>query len=83
MSNGNNQVINYTIRDREILIRLDQKFDDLLEALEKPYPRCAVNIERINSLESSRKWAIGTTTVFSLGFLTILMKWAWSLLTNG
>jgi ArsR family metal-binding transcriptional regulator len=83
MLTGKDQIIQYTIGDREVLVRLDQKMDDLLKALEKPYPRCAANMERINSLESSRKWAKGTTTIFSLGFLTMLMKWAWSLLTNG
>jgi hypothetical protein len=83
MSNSNNQVINYTIKDREILIRLDQKFDDLLKALENPYPRCAANMERIKSLESSRKWTKGTSTIFGLGFLSLILKWAWSILTNG
>jgi hypothetical protein len=82
MSNGN-QVINYTTGDREVLTRLDQKMDDLIETLKQPYPRCAANIERIKSLEDSRsRWQKVSVGAF-LAVFGIALKTFWAFLTKG
>jgi hypothetical protein len=82
MSNGN-QVINYTTGDREVLTRLDQKMDDLIEALKQPYPRCAANMERLKSLEDSRsRWQKVSIAAFLAGF-GVALKTFWVFLTKG
>jgi hypothetical protein len=82
MSNGN-QVINYTTGDREVLTRLDQKMDDLIESLQNPFPRCAANIERLKSLEDSRsRWQKVSIGAF-LAMFGVALKTFWVFLTKG
>jgi len=55
--------IPYTIGDQERQVRIEDGIDSLKELLENPLPRCAVNMEKIASLEKSRRrlqWSSGT-----------------------
>ena len=65
--------IPYTIGDQERQVRIEahlteQKTDlgEIKELLGNPQPRCAVNMEKIASLEKSRKrlqWSSGTVGI--------------------
>ena len=73
--------IPYTIGDQERQVRIEahlteQKTDltEIKELLGNPQPRCAVNMEKITSLEKSRKrfqWASGS---IGIGFVLYTMK---------
>jgi len=58
--------IPYTIGDQERQVRIEDGIDSLKELLENPLPRCAVNMEKITSLEKSRKryqWVSGSVGI--------------------
>ena len=58
--------IPYTIGDQERQVRIEDKLDTLIASGENPLPRCAVNMEKITSLEKSRKnmkWLSGSVGI--------------------
>jgi hypothetical protein len=66
--------IPYTVGDQERQQRIEDKIDSMCILLENPLPRCAVNIEKIASLEKTRKntrWLSGS---LGIGFALYALK---------
>ena len=58
--------IPYTIGDQERQVRIEEGIADIKDLLGNPLPRCAVNMEKITSLEKSRKnmkWLSGSVGI--------------------
>lgn len=72
--------IPFTVGDQERLKGIEGKIntlcgkmDSFLEKADTPFPRCAANMERIKSLESTRKKVQYVGGTFGIGFL---LYWA-------
>ena len=66
--------IPYTIGDQERQVRIEDGITALTKMLEDPLPRCAVNMEKITSLETSRKRFRYASGSIGIGFVLYTIK---------
>lgn len=75
--------IPYTIGDQERQVRIEEGIADIKELLENPLPRCAVNMEKIASLEQSRKRGKYLSGSIIIGFALYTLKSIFNFMTGG
>jgi hypothetical protein len=74
--------IPYTVGDQERQQRIEDKIDAMCTLLENPLPRCAVNVEKIASLEKTRtntRWLSGSV---GIGFALYALKQFFNLIVK-
>ena len=72
----------FTVGDQERLKGIEDKLDKVCGLLSDPMPRCAANMERIRSLETSRKkWQYASGSIV-IGLVLYTVKLIVSHLTG-